>query len=139
MVEDCVVPIEAAAALGDVGQERKQDRAHEGAAVAFVPAGVSACVNRRGRLALQLLEGHEGIGQRGEPARARVHVVADERPVVVERSLPAVVLLEREGDLGAAIDLPREERKTPDREETKRAIQVRSAHGHELPLRPRPA
>ena len=88
-------------------------------------------VDGRRRLAAELLDRDPGVGQRSEPLRARVHVRAHERSILVERGLAARgVLLEGERNLGAALHIPRQERKPREAEAAKRAVQVGRAYGH---------
>jgi hypothetical protein len=96
---------------------------------------MGARVDRRGRLALQLLERREGVGERCEPACACFDVGTDEQPVLVQRPLSAVVRFEGERDLGAGLHVLREQREARQSEQPKGAMELRSAHGHELPLR----
>ena len=94
-----------------------------------------ARVNRGRGLAAQLLERVQRIWKSGQAPRAGFHVAGDERPVLVERPLAAVVLLERKRNLGAGLDLLREQGEAREPEETQRAVEVRSAYGHALRLR----
>ena len=55
---------------------------------------------------MKLLQRRQRIGKRGEPRRPRLDVVADEGPVLVQGARAAVMLLEDEGDVGAAVDVP---------------------------------
>jgi hypothetical protein len=108
-VERVVVPVEAATCFGDVRDEGQQDGAEEG--VVGVGVGVGAGKDRGGGLPSESLERDRSIASAEEPAPARLDEVSDERTVLVQRrSVAGVVLLERERDLGALLDVAAEER-----------------------------
>ena len=71
-VEGRVVPVEAAAGLRRLGEERQEHGAGQRLAGARPPAGVCLGEDRRRRLPLQLGERRLGIRQRREPPCARV-------------------------------------------------------------------
>ena len=84
-VEGVVVPVEPAAALGRPGQHRQQDRAEERIVAGGAEPGVRAREDRRGRLALQIVDRVARIGQPAQRRRLLVDEAAHERPVLVER------------------------------------------------------
>ena len=103
-VEGVVVPVEAAAALGGPRQHRQQNRAEERVVAGIADAGVRAREDRRGRLALQIVDRVARIREAAKRRRLLVDEAADERPVLVERRTVARrVLLERERHLRAAL------------------------------------
>ena len=102
---EVVVPVEAAARIGDAGDEGKQDGL-EGGVLAGPPPGERPGEERGGRLAGELVEGVAGVGQLGEPFGASLDEREDQRPELVEgRAPPRIVLLEGERHLGALVDL----------------------------------
>ena len=105
-VERAVLPVEAAAGLGGTDERRQENGAVEGAGLGGVLAGVAAGEDRGGGLAVQLVEREPGVLELREDVGARLDVVAQERPVLV----PAVVLLDHEGDLTVRLDLRAERR-----------------------------
>ena len=104
-IEDLVVPVETTAMLRNVGQDRQQDGADQSSVVASLATRVRARKDRRRRLAAQLLQCGQSVGKRCQAAGARLDVATDERPILVERALAAVVLLEGKLKLGARLDL----------------------------------
>ena len=82
-VEGVVVPVEAAARLGDVGDERQQDGTEE--RVLGVGVRVGAREDRRRRLAAERLERDRRVAAAEQPSAARLDEAPDERPVLVER------------------------------------------------------
>ena len=88
---------------------------------------------RRGGLAAQLLERGQCVRERRQATGAGLDVAADERPVLVEGPLAAVVLLERELNLRTRLDLLRQQGEAREPEETQRTIKVRGAYGHAYP------
>jgi hypothetical protein len=79
---------------------------------------------------VKLLQCRKRIGEGREPRRTRFDVVPDERPVLVQRACAAVVLLEDERDVGAAVDVTCEQREARKREQAERTVQMRRAYGH---------
>ena len=87
-VEGVVVPVEAAARLGDVGHERQQDGSEE--RVLGLGVRMSTGEDRRGRLAAERLERDRRVAAAEQPSAASLDEAADERPVLVERrAVPA--------------------------------------------------
>ena len=125
--------------LRDVREQRHQHRADQGSVVASFATRVRPREDRRRGLAAQLLEHAQRIRKGRETPGTRLDVAAYERPVLVERALAAVVLLEGELKLGAGFDLLRQQREACEPEEAQRAVEVRSAYGHALRLRARRA
>ena len=127
-VEGLVVPVEAAARLGDVGEQRQQDGAEQ-ARARRGPPRMSARVDRRGRLAAERLERDHGVAEPEQPAAARLDEGTNERPVLVKRRPVArAVLLEHELDLGAVLDLAAEEGEGAEAEAAQGRVEMRSAH-----------
>ena len=82
--ERLVVPVEAAARLGDANEEIKKHRPEEGVVRVASRAGVRACVDRCGRLATELVERDLRIAPPSEDGRTLLDEVANERPVLVQ-------------------------------------------------------
>ena len=119
-LEGAVLPVEAPAGLRRSAQHREQDRVEERAVYGRVVTGAREA--RRGRLAAQLTERDPGIGELREPEGPRLHVVADERPVLVEAG---AVLVEDERDLSPA-RLRRELGERCEAERAHSSVKVRS-------------
>ena len=135
-VEGLVAPVEAAAGLGDVGEQRQHDRPQERLVAGL--AGMGGGVDGSGGLAAKILDREPRVGERAQPLGPRLDVAAGERPVLVERARPARgVLLERERELVTACDVVREQREARQTEQAQGAVEVRGAHGHGWPLRAR--
>ena len=81
--------------------------------------------DRGRRLAPQLVDRDLRVGELGEPERARLDVVADERPVLVEAGR---VLLDDEGQLSRLVSLAAEVGKGRQAEGAEDFVQVRSAN-----------
>jgi hypothetical protein len=83
------------------------------------------------RLASELVEGERGIGEREQPSRAALDVVAGQRPVLVERGTVATVVgVEREWEVVAVRELPRQERERAQAEPVQGGVELRRAHAH---------
>ena len=93
--------------------------------VSFVRVGEDP----RRRLAQQVGDGVLDVDPREEPLGARLDEAAHERAVLVERR-PAVraVLLEREREVGAVLELAREDGEGAEAEAAERVVEVRRAH-----------
>ena len=135
VVERAVVPVEAAAPLGRAHEERQQDCADErilGRRRSLTC--VRAREDLRRRLARELLGGQARVLAPGEAVDARLHELADERAVLVERG-PALggVLLEREGQLHPVGELALEHGEGAEAEAAQGVVEVGRAHGHAAP------
>ena len=93
------------------GDERQEDRAEQRLVGAHLRSRVRAREDGGRGLAAQLIEGEAGIGEREQPSCTTLHVVAGQRPVLVERGPVARgVRVERKRELVAVRQLAREER-----------------------------
>ena len=112
-VERIVVPVEPAAALGDRGEHRQQNRPEERVVLRRADSRVRVREDRRGRLAAQVVDRVPRVGQPAQRRRLFLDEAAHERPVLVERR-PAArrVLLERERQLRPALDRERRRGRT---------------------------
>src|SRR4051794_17533739 len=97
-------PACARAKIAAAGSRRRFSGA--GRAASRAPRACAPKDRRRG-LAPHFLGRGQGIGKRRQAAGTRLDVAADERRVLVERALAAVVFLEGELKLGARLDLLR--------------------------------
>ena len=128
-IERVVVPVEAAAGLGDVADERQQHGPEE--RVLRACACVSARVDGRSRLPPQRFEGDSRVVERQESPAARVDERADERPVLVERRpVSRAVLLEHELDVGSVGELAAEEREGAQAEAAQGRMEMWGAQRH---------
>ena len=136
-LEGAVLPVEAAAALGGRNEERQQHAVEERRVLARRGPGVRAREDRSGGLAAQILEREPRVLARHEPVGPPLDVAAHERSVLVQRGPPERrMLLEGERQLGPPRDLFVEEAEGAETEAAERAMDVRSAYRHSLPLRP---
>ena len=71
-VEGLVAPVEAAAGLGDIGEQRQHDRPQERLVARL--AGMGGGVDRGGRLAAQILDRQLGVGELAQPLGPRLDV-----------------------------------------------------------------
>ena len=127
--EGGVVPVEAAAALGRAHEERHEHAAVDGAPLVPHLSLVRVGEDPRRRLAQQVGDRVLDVDPREEPLGPRLDEAAHERPVLVERR-PAVraVLLEREGEVDAVLEIPREDGEGAEAEAAERVVEVRRAH-----------
>jgi hypothetical protein len=130
-LEGVVAPIGPPGRLGDVGEERQQDRAQQRLLLAAL-GGMRGRVYAGGRLAGQLLDRDPRVRERAEPVRPCLDVGAQQGPVLVE---PTRMLLEGERDLVAGLDVRGQEGERSQAEAAQAFVQVRGAHGHDLWLR----
>ena len=94
------------------------------------PAWARAKIAGR-RLALELLERDQRIVSAAEPRRPLLDERAHERPVLVQRRAAGVLVLdERDGQLGAVVELAEEVRERTEREAAEGCVEMRSAQGH---------
>ena len=130
-VEGVVVPVEAAAGLRGGDEQPEQHRPEEGLLLGRPRAGVCPREDPRGRLARKLLECDHCIVAAAEPRRALLHERAHERPVLVQRRTVALVVLdERDGQVGALVELAEEVRERAEHEAAQGVLELRSANGH---------
>ena len=127
--EGGVVPVEAAAALGRAHEERHEHAAVDGAPFVAHVSLVGMGEDPGGGLAQQVGDRVLDVDPGEEPLGPRLDEAAHERPVLVERR-PAVraVLLEREGEVDAVLEIPREDGEGAETEAAERVMEVRSAH-----------
>ena len=127
-LERVVVPVEAAARLGGGDEQRNEDRAPERLVLADPLVGVRAREDARGRLVLERREGLARVLAQGEPPGPLLDEGADERPVLVERrAVRARVLLERDREVGAALELEAEVEERAEAEPAERREELRRA------------
>jgi len=120
--EGVVVPVEPAAALGDRGQHRKQDRPKERVVLARAHARVRVREDRGGGLAPEIVDRVARVRETPKRRGLTVDEATNKRPVLVERRAVARrMLLERKRELRAALDRERSEA-----ERSQRLVQVRS-------------
>ena len=132
-VEDTVVPVEAAARVGDGAEQREEDRVVERPLLVGLRACVRAGEDRGGRLALELLDRGRGVVEPEEPVGAGVDVAARQRPELVERGIAGRrVLLERERERDIVLRLAVEVRERAETEPAHGGVEVRRAHSHEV-------
>ena len=87
--------------------------------------------DRRGRLALQLLERDQRVVAAAQPRRALLDERAHERAVLVQRRPARVLVLdERDRQLGAVVQLAQQERERAEHEAAEGELELRSANGH---------
>jgi hypothetical protein len=130
-LEGGVVPVEAAAGLGRLDEERDEDAAEERLLLGSARARVRAGEDRCGRLPAQLLDRQLRILAREQPPFALLDVRPHQRPVVIEGGAAGRgVLLERERQLDAGVELAREEAERAEAEGAQRSAEVRGARGH---------
>ena len=105
-LEGGVVPVEAAAGLRRGDEDRDEDRAPERLVLAHALVRVRVGEDPRGRLVLEDGERLARVLAEREAPGALLDEGADQRTVLVERrAVGAAVLLERDGDVGAALQL----------------------------------
>ena len=133
LLEDVVVPVEAAAALGDLDEEWDEDAAVD--RVVLVGAGVV----RRGEdpcrgLALEVGDRVGDVEPLVQPIGARFDEAAHERAVLVERRLSGgAVLFEGERERAAAVELADERGERAEAKPLERVVEDWGAHRNELP------
>src|SRR6185295_20197743 len=77
-----------------------------------------------------------GVGELAQPLGPGLDVRTGQRPVLVQRARPPRrVLLERERQLVATGHIVCEQREARETEQAQGAVEMRSAHGHDWPLR----
>src|SRR5439155_4238326 len=82
-------------------------------------------------LALQVLDRDARIVASRKLVRTHLDERTHERPVLVQRrTVERGVLLERERQIGAVVEVGEEGAERAEAEAAKRAVEVRSAHGH---------
>src|SRR5262249_38516762 len=87
--------------------------------------------DRRGRLALQLLDREARIVAPRKPVRPRLDERTHERPVLVQRRpVERRVLLERERQLRAVVEVREQDSERAEAERAERAVEVRGADRH---------
>ncbi len=126
-VERLVVPVEAAARLRDAEQEIDEHGPEERIVLRGVTSSVRARVDRRRRLAAELLEGDQGVLAAAQPGSAGLDEVPDEGPVLVERRpIPRLVLLEREREgFARLVELPQQVSECAERERAEGVMELR--------------
>ena len=141
MLERLVVPVESAARLGCRDEQAEEHRAEERVVLGRMRSGVGAGEDRRGGLAGELVERETSVFTRPQQRLALLDERTHERAQLVQRRpLPLDVLLERERQLGALLELPAENDEGPEDEAAQERIEMRRAHGHVFPrTRPGPA
>ena len=135
-LEGVVVPVEAAARLGGRDEEPEEDGAEERVVLGRTRARVGLREDRGSGLAPQLLEGEQRVLARAQHRFALLDERAHEWSQLVERGPGALdVLLERERQLRALLEVPPEHDEGAEGEATEERVQMRRAHGHRFPLR----
>ena len=93
--------------------------------------------DRRSGLPAQLLDREPRVVARAQKRLALLDERAHERPQLVQRRAPPLdVLLERERELGAVLELAPEHDERPEREPAEQRIQMGTHARARLPLRP---
>ena len=106
-VERVVVPVEATARLGGRDEQPEQDGAEERLVLGRSWACMGAGEDPGCRLALQLLERDQRVLPAPKPGSPLLDERAHERAVLVQRRPTCVLVLdERDGQLGAFVQLP---------------------------------
>ena len=131
-VEAIVVPVEAAARLGDADQEVEQDRAKERVVGGGIASGVGAGVDRSRRLAAELLQRDERVLTATKAIGALLDERPDQRPILVERrAVAAIVLLEGEREaLPRIVELAQEVGERAEREGAQRMVELGRPRRH---------
>ncbi len=125
-LEGDVVPVEPTARLRRGDQQRDEHRAVQGLLLRRSRAGVRARVDRRRRLAQELLERDPRVLALGQRARPRLDEGAHERSVLVERRAATLhVLLERERQFVALLERPAEEDEGAETERAQGQMELR--------------
>ena len=130
-IERFVVPVEAAARLGGRDEQTDEDGAEERLVLRRPRPGVGTGEDGCGRFALQLLERDQRIVASAKPRCALLDERPHERPVLVQRRPPAVLVL-HEGDrqLGALVELAEQIGERAEHEPAEGVLEMRSANGH---------
>src|SRR5262249_8616874 len=114
-----------------VHQERQEHAAEQ--RLIFTRARTSMCAreDRRRRLTHQLLDRELRVGALPQGVRPMVDEGLDQRAVLVQCGLRIRgVLLERELELLAAVDVPEQGAESPETERPERGVELRSTHNH---------
>ena len=94
--------------------------------------------DRRGRLALQLLEREQRVVATAKPCRALLDERPHERPVLVERRAAGVLVLdERNRQLRTVVELAQQIGEGAEHEAAERGIEMRGSESHDRLRAPR--
>jgi hypothetical protein len=130
-IERLVIPVESAAGFGRRDEEAHQNGAEERLVLGGLSPDMGSREDRGGRLALQLLERDQSIVPTAKPRGALLDERPDERPVLVEgRAGPMLVLDERDGEVGAVVELAEQERERSKDEAPQGRVEVWSSRSH---------
>ena len=130
-IERVVVPVEPSARLGGRDEQAEEHGAEQRLVLGRARPGVGAREDRRGRLALQLLDRDQRVGAVSQAGRPLLDERAHERAVLVERRAARMLVLdEGDGQLGSVIELAEQERERAEREAAKSKLELGSANGH---------
>ena len=130
-IERLVIPVESAAGFGRRDEEAHENGAEQRLVLGGLPPDMGSREDRRRRLASQLLERDQGIVPAAQPRGALFDERSDERPVLVEgRAGPMLVLDERDGEVGAVVELAEQERERSEDEASQGRVEVWSSRGH---------
>jgi hypothetical protein len=131
MLERLVVPVEAPARLGRRDEQAEEDCPEERVVLARAGTRVGMGEDRRGRLAPELLYGDKRVLACAKDGLPLLDERAHERLQLVQGRAAALdVLLERERQLGALLQLAPEDDEGPEDEAAEKRIEVRRSHGH---------
>src|SRR5918995_2698922 len=125
-LERLVAPVEAAASLSRLLQQREQHRSQQRAARARPSVGVRLREDRGSRLSFELRQCGLCVHERREPPGAGIQEGANERAILVERRpTAAVVLLEGERQIAALVQLAKRDGEGGEAERPERLVQMR--------------
>ena len=131
LVEGLVVPVEAATGLCGRDQEPEENGAEQRLVLARPRSCVGLREDRCRGLAPELLDGEPRIVARAQHRLALLDEGAHEGPELVQRRpTPLDVLLERERQLDALLELAPEHDEGAEDEAAEERVQVRGAYGH---------
>ena len=131
-LERLVVPVEAAARLGRRDEQPEQDGAKERVLLARAGARMSSREDRGRRLSTELFDRKRHVVTHPEQRLPLLDERAHERPELVQRRpLSLGVLLEREREVGALLQLAPEHDERAEDESSEQRVEVRRAHGHD--------